>query len=172
MSDVIFVFEVHQPYRLRKDFFWGKQFFKHLYKKELFNYYFDDSVNREIFQRASRKCYFPSNQILLDLIDKHKSEKKKVKVSFSLSGVFLEQCEKYNKNLLETFKQLAETRCVEFLSQTYHHSLASLFPEKEEFILQLKAHQRIMKDLLSYSSKVFENTELLYNNAIQKLWKS
>jgi alpha-amylase len=74
----------------------------------------------------------------------------------------------FNKDLLESFKQLAKTECVEFLSQTYHHSLASLYPEREEFIEQVKMHQQVMKDLLGYTSKVFENTELLYNNAIAK----
>ncbi len=137
-------------------------------KKELLDYYFDRRVNKEVFERTSRKCYFPSNRILLDAIDRHKKERRKVKVSFSISGIFLEQCEMFNKDLLESFRQLAETGCVEFLSQTYHHSLASLFPEKQEFIQQVEMHQQIVKDLLGSRSQVFENTELLYNNAIAK----
>jgi len=168
LVDVVFVFEVHQPHRMRKNFFWENRGFRRIKKKELFDYYFDSEVNKEIFKRACNKCYFPSNQILLDLIDKHRNEKKKVKVAFSLSGIFLEQCEMFNKDLLETFKQFAETNCVEFLCQTYYHSLASLYPEREEFIEQVKMHQQIMKDLLNYTPKVFENTELLYNNAIAK----
>ncbi len=166
LTDVVFVFEVHQPYRLRRDFFWENRIFKRLKKAELFDYYFDHLMNEEIFDRTARKCYFPSNRILLEQIDKHKKERKQVRVSFSLSGIFLEQCEKYDKDLLETFKQLAETDCVEFLSQTYYHSLASLYPDKEEFIEQVEAHQQIMKDLLGYTPTVFENTELLYNNAV------
>jgi alpha-amylase len=168
LTDVVFVFEVHQPYRLKRSFFWENKIFKHLKKKELFDYYFDHAANREVFERACKKCYFPSNQILLELIDKFKNEKKQVKVSFSISGVFLEQCEMFSKDLLESFKQLAETGCVEFLSQTYHHSLASLYPEREEFIDQVKMHQQAMRDFLGYMPKVFENTELLYNNAIAK----
>jgi alpha-amylase len=168
LTDVVFVFEVHQPYRLKKNFFWENKVFKRLKKKELFDYYFDHAVNGEVFKRACKKCYFPSNQILLDLIDKHKREKKQVKVSFSISGVFLEQCEMFSKDLLESFKQLAKTECVEFLSQTYYHSLASLYPEREEFTEQVKMHQQTMKDLLGYTPKIFENTELLYNNAIAK----
>ena len=137
-------------------------------RKELFNYYFDHKVNKEVFERTCKKCYFPSNQILLNSIDKHKRGKKQVKFSFSISGVFLEQCEMFNKDLLESFKQLAETGCVEFLSQTYYHSLASLYPEREEFIEQIRMHHQTVKDLLGYTPKVFENTELLYNNAIAK----
>jgi alpha-amylase len=168
LTDIALVFEVHQPHRIKKNFFWENKTFKRLKKEELFDYYFDREINKQIFERACKKCYFPSNQILLDLIDKHKREKKQVKVSFSISGVFLEQCEMFSKDLLESFKQLAKTGCVEFLSQTYHHSLVSLYPEREEFIEQVKMHQQAMKDLLGYMPSVFENTELLYNNAIAK----
>jgi alpha-amylase len=138
-------------------------------KQQFFDYYFDRAVNREVFDRASKKCYFPSNQILLEAIEKYKREKKQVKISFSISGIFMEQCEMFNKDLLESFKQLAETKCVEFLSQTYYHSLASLYPEREEFIEQVKMHEQATKDLLGYTPKIFENTELLYNNAIAKV---
>ncbi|MEM2118873.1 MAG: alpha-amylase [Candidatus Bathyarchaeia archaeon] len=168
MTDIVLVFEVHQPHRLRKNLFWENKIFRRLKKTELFDYYFDSTTDREIFLRACRKCYFPSNNILLELIDKHKREKKQVKVSFSLSGIFLEQCEKFNKDLLESFRQLANTGCVEFLEQTYYHSLASLYPDREEFIEQIKAHQQITEDLLGYTPTVFENTELLYNNAVAR----
>lgn len=168
MTDIVLVFEVHQPHRLRKNFYWENKIFKRLKKEKLFDYYFDNVVNREIFERASKKCYFPSNKILLDLIDRYRKEKRKVKVSYSISGVFLEQCEMFSKDLLESFKQMAETGCVEFLSQTYYHSLASLYPEKEEFADQVKMHQQVMRDLLAYTPLVFENTELLYNNAVAR----
>ncbi|MEM3055030.1 MAG: DUF5752 family protein [Candidatus Bathyarchaeia archaeon] len=168
MTEIVFVFEVHQPHRLRKNYFWENKTFRRLRKGELFDYYFNHELDREIFERACKKCYFPSNQILLDIIDEHRGEKKQVKVSFSISGVFLEQCEMFNKDLLESFKQLVETGCVELLGQTYYHSLASLYPEREEFIEQVKMHQQTVKELLGYTPKVFENTELIYNNAIAK----
>ena len=168
MTDIVFVFEVHQPLRIKKSFFWENQVFKRVNKKEFLNYYFDTAVNREVFERASKKCYFPSNNILLETIDRYRGEKKQPKLSFSISGVFLEQCEMYNKDLLETFKQLAKTGNIEFLSQTFYHSLSSLYPEREEFIEQVKSHQQIMRDLLDASPLVFENTELLYNNAVAR----
>ena len=168
MTDIVLVFEVHQPHRVKKGFFWGNMLFKRVKKEELFEYYFDKEENREIFERAGKKCYFPSNNILLELVDKYKNDRKKVKVSFSLSGTFLEQCEMFNKDLLETFKQLAQTGQVEFLSQTYYHSLASLYPETEEFIEQIKQHQQTTRDLLDYTPHAFENTELLYNNAVAR----
>jgi alpha-amylase len=143
--------------------------FRRLAKDELFNYYFDNEVDRDIFKRAARKCYFPSNQIILDAIDRHRHEKKKAKFAFSLSGVYLEQCEMFDKDLLETWKQLAISGGAEFLDQTYYHSIAGLYPEKEEFIEQVKLHRQTLKDLLGYANpQVFENTELLYNNTVAK----
>ncbi|MFB3889060.1 MAG: glycoside hydrolase family 57 protein [Candidatus Bathyarchaeia archaeon] len=169
MTDIVFVFEVHQPHRLRKNLFWENKVFKRARKQELFDYYFDNEVDREIFQRAAKKCYLPSNQILLDAIDAHRREKRQVKVSFSVSGTFLEQCEMFSSDVLETFRQLAKTGCVEFLDQTYYHSVASLYPEKAEFTAQVKLHRDIIRSILGFEPSVFENTELLYNNAVARL---
>jgi alpha-amylase len=169
VTDVVFVFEVHQPHRLRKNLFWENKFFKRIKKEELFNYYFDTELDREVFDRAAKKCYFPANQILLEQIDAHRGEEREVKFSFSLSGVFLEQCERYSPDLLETFKQLAQTGCVEFLDQTYYHSVSSLYHNKDEFSKQVSMHHDAIKSLLNFTPSVFENTELLYNNAIAKM---
>ncbi|MCW4018659.1 MAG: glycoside hydrolase family 57 protein [Candidatus Bathyarchaeota archaeon] len=169
MTDVVFVFEVHQPHRLRKNLFWENKLFKRAKKEDLFNYYFDNELDREIFERAAKKCYFPSNQILLDVIDEHKKERCRPKFAFSLSGVFLEQCESFSPDLLETFRQLAKTGCVEFLNQTYYHSVASLYADKDEFVEQVTMHRETIKTMMSYTPQVFENTELLYNNAIAKI---
>lgn len=168
MKDVIFAFEVHQPFRMDKDFFWERRMFKQKSREELFEYYFDNAVNRKIFERASKKCYLPTNRILLDLIDLYKHESKRVKLAFSLSGVFLEQCERFGRDVLEYFKQMAESGSVEFLEQTYYHSLSSLYTEKDEFEEQVTMHRNIMRDLLNYEPRFFENTELLYNNTVAK----
>jgi alpha-amylase len=168
VTDIVFVFEVHQPHRLRRNLHWENKLFKRTKKEDLFDYYFDNEVDKEIFLRVAKKCYFPSNQIIIDQIDVHRKEKRPVKFSFSLSGVFLEQCEMFSPDLLESFKQLAATGRAEFLNQTYYHSISGLYPEKDEFIKQVKMHHDLVKDLLGYDGKVFENTELLYNNAIAK----
>jgi alpha-amylase len=169
VTDVVFIFEVHQPHRLRKNLFWENKVFRRANKEELFNYYFDNELDREVFERAAKKCYYPANQILLEQIDARRGEERQVKFSFSLSGVFLEQCERFSPDLLETFKQLAKTDCVEFLDQTYYHSVASLYHHKDEFIKQVLMHRDTIKSLLDFTPKVFENTELLYNNSIAKL---
>ena len=168
MVDILLVFEVHQPFRLRRDFFWGKREYRKIGKNELLDHYFDLTTDAEIFKRAARKCYLPSNDIILKLIDENRHGSKDVKVTFSISGVFLDQCERFEGDVLEGFKQLAETGRVEFLGQTYYHSLSSLYPSKDEFVAQVEEHRNKVKDLLGYVPKVFENTELIYNNGIAK----
>jgi len=169
LVDVLFIFKVHQPFRLRESFFWERNMFKRKTKAELFDFYFDNDKNKEIFDRAAKKCYFPANAILTDLIDRFKRERKKVKVSFSISGVFLEQCESFSPDLLESFKQLSATGCVEFLDQPYYHSLAALYPVRDEFIEQVQMHRQMMKDMFHSEPVALENTELIYNNAIARV---
>ncbi len=169
MVDICFVFEVHQPFRLKKAFYWDKLRYLDCNQKSLFDFYFDNAKNKEIFERVARKCYYPANQIILEAIDEHKKERRKVKVAYSISGIFIEQCERYDKDLLDSFKQLAETKCVEFLAQTYYHSLASLYEDKSEFIEQIEMHRQAIKDIFGYKPVTFENTELLYNNVIARV---
>ncbi|MFQ6051797.1 MAG: alpha-amylase [Candidatus Hydrothermarchaeota archaeon] len=167
MPDICLCFEVHQPYRLNKDFYWNKTRLKK--DIDLFNLYFDEVTDKKILDRVANKCYFPTNNLILKAIDFFKSEKGRIRIALSLSGVFIEQCEKYNPDLLDSFQKLADTKCVEFLNQTYYHSLASLYEDKDEFIEQVEMHRSLIKDLFKIEPVVFENTELIYNNRIAKI---
>ncbi len=160
-------FEVHQPFRLRNDFFWRKRMYKRgLCADELSSYYFDHTANREIFAKVARKCYLPTNELLLRLLDEHKE----FKVTLSVTGVFIEQCDAYGyEELVDEFKALAATGRVEFLDQTYFHSLVGLYDDEGEFIEQVRLHRELMRDRIGTTPTVFENTELLYNNRIAKL---
>ncbi len=169
MTDVCLMFEVHQPFRLNRNFHSDLLAKGKVTKKDLFNLYFDHRLNRYVFERAARKCYFPANSIILEQIEQCKKERKQFKVAYGISGVFLEQCEQWSPDLIESFKQLAETGCVEFMDETYYHSLASLHgTDRSEFVEQVQMHRQLMKDLFNYEPQVIENTELLYNNAIAK----
>jgi alpha-amylase len=165
-KSICLAFEVHQPFRLRKDFFWNKQMFKRNVK-DLFDFYFFGDKDREVFEKVARKCYRPTNDIIMGLIDEYGD----FKVAYSVSGVFVEQCEKFGfgKDILEDFRQLASSRKVEFLDQTYYHSLVGLYEDEREFIEQVRIHRELMRDLIGYEPSFFENTELLYNNRIAKL---
>lgn len=169
MTDICLIFEVHQPLRLNRNFHSDLLARPLVRKNDLFNLYFYHDLNKHVFERAARKCYFPANNAILEQIGRFKHGQKQFKVAYGLSGVFIEQCERWNPSLLDSFKQLADTGCVEFLDETYYHSLASLYDSKRsEFVEQLKMHRQLMKDLLNYQPKVVANTECVYNNAIAK----
>jgi len=156
MKSICFYFQVHQPFRLK-----NYRFFDIGVQHD----YFDDYANRFVMQQLAENCYLPSNQILLDLIKKHG---KAFRVSFSISGMALEQFEKYTPEVLESFKKLAKTGNVEFLTETYVHSLASL-KSKDEFFRQVKLHEAKIKEHFGVKPKVFRNTELIYNDEIGNL---
>ncbi|MBN1157325.1 glycoside hydrolase family 57 protein [Candidatus Woesearchaeota archaeon] len=155
MVSVCFYFQVHQPMRIKKYTVF-----------DIGNHhdYFDDSKNREIIERVAKKCYLPANKVMLDLIDEHKG---KFKISYSISGIFLEQAKKFAPDVIKSFQKLAKTGCVEFLSETYYHSLSFLYSRKE-FGEQVAMHSELMKKLFDYEPKVFRNTELIYNNELAK----
>lgn len=146
-------FQLHQPDRLRQYRFFdiGKE-----------SYYFDDFANRSILNRVAQRCYLPANNMLLDLI---KQCGGKFRVAFSISGSLLEQLERYSPEVIESFKELARTNCVEFLAETYDHSLSSLI-SKDEFVRQIDAHKLKIKELFGQNPRVFRNTELIYSDQI------
>lgn len=156
MVSVCFYFQVHQPRRLRN---------YSIFDIKNNQNYFDDIKNEEVMKKVAGKCYLPMNNLLLKLINKYKVNNPKgdFKVSFAITGTAIEQFEKYSPEVLESFKELAKTGCVEFVAETYYHSLSFLY-NKDEFRHQVDMHKQKMKELFNYEPKVFRNTELIYNN--------
>jgi alpha-amylase len=153
MPSVCFYFQVHQPFRLRN---YG--LFDVGHKSD----YFDDHKNREVALKVARKCYLPTNQLLLELIERHAGD---FKVAFSLTGTALEQFERWCPDVLESFQRLVATGCVELLGETYHHSL-SFLQNRREFDLQIDAHRARIETLFGTKPRVFRNTELIFNNEV------
>jgi alpha-amylase len=153
MKTICLYFQVHQPFRLRKYRFFeiGNE-----------HYYYDDYANESFMRKVATKSYIPTNKILLDLI---KEYGQRFKVAFSISGTALDQFELYAPEVLEGFKKLAATNSVEFLSETYSHTLASLI-NKDEFQQQISEHDEKIEKLFGKKPTVFRNTELIYNNEI------
>lgn len=163
---------MHQPFRLRRDFN-IRSTCRVVNNKDLYEVYFDNRLNKEIFKRVSERCYFPATRIILEQIERFRGERKPFKASFSLSGTFLEQCERWDPDLLDLFTQVIGTGCVELLSQPYYHSLASLNAhDTTEIIEQIEIHKRALKDLFNYVPETFENTECIYNNNVAKIAES
>src|SRR3989344_4633443 len=117
-----------------------------------------------IFDKVSQKSYLPANRVILENIKRNPN----FKVSFSISGLALEQFEKFAPAVIQSFQELVNTGNVELLSETYHHSLSSIY-DRDEFETQVKLHRRKLKDLFGVTPTVFRNTELIYSNQIAKM---
>lgn len=156
MPQVCFYFQLHQPYRLRDltifDIGEDPNYFAS--KKD---------NNKKIFQKVAKKSYLPMLTLLLRLI----KEVPQFTFSLSCSGIFLEQAQEYEPEVITLLQKLAKTNRVEFLAETYYHSLASLYSE-EEFAAQIQLHKNLIQDLFGLTPRVFRNTELIYSNDIAK----
>ena len=155
-KSICLYFQVHQPSRLRLYRFFdiGKD-----------SHYYDDFANRTILRRVAQKCYLPMNALLLELIEANKGA---FKVAFSVSGSVLEQFDRYAPEVIDSFRKLADTGCVEFLSETYYHSLASL-ASPAEFKHQVLKHKAAIEHYFGVTPKAFRNTELIYSDAIGEM---
>ncbi len=156
MKTICFYFTLHQPLQLKR-----YRFF------EIGNdhYYYDDYVNEASIRRLTDVCYLPANEALLEMI---RNSNGKFKVAFSISGITLEQLEQYAPEVIDSFKALANTGSVEFLAETYAHSLSSIYDE-DEFQLQVKKHAQKIEMLFGKKPTTFKNTELIYSDEIGDL---
>ena len=146
MSALCFYFQVHQPYRLRHYTF---------FDIGVDSFYEDEDANCGIMLKVARKCYLPMNALLLKLIRKYDG---RFKVSFSISGTALDQFEAYAPEVIQSFRELVATGCVELLSETYNHSLAFLY-SPEEFREQVALHDERIEALFGVTPRIFRNTD-------------
>jgi len=151
MASVVCYFQVHQPYRLKR----YSVFDSH-------PFYFDNDHNKEILLKVADKCYRPATKLILDLIRKNNGN---FRVSYSITGVVLDQLEQWAPDVIDLFKALAQTGCCEFIAETYYHSLSFIY-SREEFREQVEMHIQRIQDLFGYTPTVFRNTELTYNNDV------
>jgi alpha-amylase len=156
MRSVCFIFQVHQPYRYRKYRFFdiGKD-----------DYYYDDYANETILRKIADKSYLPANKVMLEQIKKHKG---KFKITFSMSGIVLDQFKMYCPDVLSSFQELAATGQVEFLAETYPNSMVSLVDEKM-FSEQIKVHHDLIQNTFGLKPKVLKNSELIYSDEIGEM---
>jgi len=157
MPSVCFYFQVHQPVRLR-----------HYTVFDENDQYFDDNKNGSICRKVANKCYLPANRLLLEMIRRFDG---RFRIAYSVTGLLLEQLERYSPEVMSTFDALAETGCVEFLAETYYHSLSFLY-SRNEFVEQINKHVEAINYFFGQRPKIFRNTELIYNNDLAGLIES
>ncbi len=152
MPLAIFYFQLHQPFRLHPDrdkFLW-------------------DELNREVFEKVAEKNYLPATRMFTELI----ADNPDFKITMSMSGTFLEQAEMYKPEVISALQDLLKAGKdrdqIEFLEETYYHSLAGLFGDEKmhEFREQVYLHAIQMDEIFGVRPVSFRNTELMYNNDI------
>ncbi len=121
----------------------------------------DDLNNARVLRKVAEKSYRPALDAVAALIARHPG----FRASFSVSGVAAEQLEKHAPDVIQRLRALAETGKVEFLGETYHHSL-SFFYDRDEFERQVLLHRDLMQRVLGVTPRVFRNTELAYSNEL------
>ncbi|MEL6330820.1 MAG: alpha-amylase [Planctomycetota bacterium] len=153
MASVIFYFQVHQPWRLRRYSVFDAD-----------PNYFEGAANGEICEKVAEKCYRPTTQLILDLVKKHEGN---FRVSYAITGTVLDQFKRYCPDVVDLFVQLAESGCCEFVGETYYHSLSFIY-SPSEFEQQVDAHTRTIQELFGQTPTVFRNTELIYHNEVSR----
>ncbi len=159
MPSICLYFQVHQPMRVKRyrvfDVGWDHSYFNDNSETNL--------NNKKILAKVAGKSYLPTNTVLLKLLKKHPE----LSLTFSFSGILLEQLEENFPEVLDSFKRLVATGRVEVLSETYYHSLA-FFYSRREFERQVKMHTDKVRKIFGVIPKTFRNTELAYTNELAK----
>lgn len=156
MRSICLCFKIHQPIRLKKFRFFdiGND-----------HYYYDDYANENILKEVAENCYLPANRMIFDLITQYQG---KFKVAFSISGTAIDQLKIYAPEVIESFRKLAATGCVEFLAETNSHAL-SVLKNKTEFRRQVESHAAVIETLFGKRPTVFANTEFIYSDEMGAL---
>lgn len=156
MRNICFYFQIHQPLRLKRYRFFeiGQD-----------HYYYDDFQTEDRIRTLVEQSYLTANRTISEMI---RSSNGKFKCAFSISGVALEQLEQYAPEVIDSFKELANTGSVEFLGETYAHSLSSIY-DTNEFESQIKAHADKIESLFGQRPTAFRNSELIYSDEIGEI---
>ena len=101
--------------------------------------------------------------LLLDNMKKYPE----FKVSFSITGTWLEQAEKWEPELISLIQEMVKRGQCEIVGETYYHSLAYYY-NLDEFNDQVKMHAETIKRIFNVEPKVFRNTEFAYNDSLAK----
>jgi len=155
-QSVCLYFRLHQPFRLRA-YVPGQVGVDHDY--------FDDVANEAAINDLADMCYLPANSIILSNITK---TKERFKVNYSISGSLLDLLFKYRRDVVDSFRKLVSTGCVEILAETYYNSL-SFLNSKNEFSNQVVKHSEFIKKVFDFEPRVVKNTELIYRNDLAQL---
>ena len=159
MRAICLYLHIHQPVRYRE-----YSIFDVSNDSNYFNdQYTSRQSNERIFKKVTEKSYRP----MLDLLEKNMHIYPEFKVSFSITGTWLEQASRWAPELIEQIKRMVKRGQAEIIGETYYHSL-SFFYDIDEFNSQVNLHSMVIEKLFGKKPQVFRNTELAYNDDLAK----
>ena len=153
MKTICLYFEIHQIIHLKRYRF---------FDIGIDHYYYDDYENERSITDIAERSYMPALETLLDMI---KQGNGYFKVTFSISGVGMEQLEMHAPQVIAKLQEINETGCAEFLAEPYSHGLSSLANE-ESFAADVKKQCDKMKDYFGKRPTILRNSSLIYSDDI------
>lgn len=153
MKNICFCFQMHSPYRLKR-----YRFFEIGHD----HYYYDDMATEDHINWLVQTSYMPLCQTIKDMVNLSKG---KFHCALSVSGTMIEMFEQFNPEMIDILKELAATKCVEFLATPYSYSLAAEYNESE-MKEQFKKQGELLESIFGVKAQTVWNTELLYTDEI------
>ena len=161
MRGICLYLHIHQPFRYR-----AYSIFDVANNENYFDdpNYYSKQNNERIFRKVAEKSYYPTFDLLESNLKKHEG----FKFSLSITGVWLEQAERWAPDLIKRLQKMVKTGRVELVAETYYHSMA-FFYNRDEFKDQVALQVKKFKELFGVTPKVFRNTEFSYNDEVGKV---
>lgn len=159
MRAICLYLHIHQPLRYRE---------YSIFEVGNDTNYFNDNYNgrqsnERIFKKVAEKSYYPMLNLLLTNMEKYPD----FKVSFSITGTWLEQAEKWAPDLIDKIRYMVARGQAEIVDETYYHSLAYYY-NLDEFAAQVRMHSEKIQQLFGVKPQIFRNTEFAYNDSLAK----
>ncbi len=151
MPSICLILKAHEPYRLKHYSF---------FDIGASPVYSDEATTLAQLNKVAQQCYLPTTRLLQKLITEYTGE---FRFSIVLSGIAIDQLERFQPEVLTQFRKLADTGCVEFIGEPYFHSLSFLF-SKPEFRQQLDLHRQKLKALFDQDVSTVYDHATNYNN--------
>lgn len=140
-------FWLHRPYELQEESGWKKGYFG----------------GEAGFREADKRDYQP----LMALLERNAQRYANLRVSLVVSGVWLEQAERWDSELIRRLKKMVQNGNVELVATPYYYSMAAFY-DVDELTSQVEKCQEKYEQIFGVKSCCLALPELCYNNRIAR----
>lgn len=128
-----------------------------------------DEIDAEIFgiEAEFRETNRIEYQPFFAILERNAQKYPKLHVSIGVSGVWLEQAEKWDSELIRRLKKLVNLGNVELVACPYYYSLSSFYDEAE-FEAQMEAERKIFIRIFGVEPEILAMPALIYHDKIAK----